>query len=154
MTVRRIGEFLVRAYYPLLIMAVLIGIAGGVSSQIVSWSDRPEWRWVTWGGLVAFTGLTFLGWCKSSPPPAATPDAAGRRTSLGKSLEQNSTQGTRVTRFLSSYAEPVFTWLVAYPLFPLPIVFFWLVSWGGLGDGFGFPDLVWYETSNCGRWTG
>lgn len=154
MTVRRIGEFLVRAYYPLLIMAVLIGIAGGVSSQIVSWSDRPEWRWVTWGGLVAFTGLTFLGWCKSSPPPAATPDAAGRRTSLGKSLEQNSTQGTRVTRFLSSYAEPVFTWLVAYPLFPLPIVFFWLVSWGGLGDGFGFPDLVWYETWWIRFWSG
>ncbi len=154
MTIRHIGKFFVRSYYPVLILAACVGIAGGVSSQIVSWSDRPEWRWVTWSGLVAFTLLTVIGWCKSSPPPAATPDAAGRRTSLGKSLVEDSTQGTRVTRFLSTYAEPVFTWLVAYPLFPLPILFFWLVSWGGLGDGFGFPDLVWYETWWFRFWSG
>ncbi|HVL15628.1 MAG TPA: patatin-like phospholipase family protein, partial [Gemmata sp.] len=48
-------------------------------------------------------------------------------------------------RFLVVWTEPFFDFLFAYPLFPLTILFFWLVSWGGLGRGLGIPDLVWPE---------
>jgi hypothetical protein len=48
-------------------------------------------------------------------------------------------------KFLVLWTEPFFDFLLAYPLFPLFILFFWLVSWGGLGRGLGIPDLVWPE---------
>jgi hypothetical protein len=41
--------------------------------------------------------------------------------------------------------EAALGWLFAYPLIPLQIVLFWLVSWGRLGAGLGADDLFWSE---------
>lgn len=49
------------------------------------------------------------------------------------------------------WVEPALEWLAAYPLFPLAILFFWLVSWGGLARGLGLPDLAW-PTEWWQRW--
>lgn len=42
--------------------------------------------------------------------------------------------------------EAALGWLLAYPLIPLQIVLFWLVSWGRLGASLGADDLFWSES--------
>jgi len=139
------------------IVPLVVAIVGAISSNFCSWSDYPAWRWVTYVGLVTFAAATILGWWRYPPTPPAPPDSAGQRANVDSALtgiQSAIVGGTRVTRFLARYAEPLFTWLVAYPLFPLPFLFFWAVSWGGLGEGLGLPDLVWYETWFQRFWAG
>jgi hypothetical protein len=146
-----------RIGYFLLVVSIAVGLVGGVSSQFVSWAEWPVLRWVTWFCLIVFAAVTVVGWWRTAPPPAAPSDAAGHRPAPNDPqpvAPPDSTGTTIVTRFLSRVAEPIFGWLAAYPLFPLPFLFFWLVSWAGLGDGFGFPDLVWYETWWPRFWAG
>jgi hypothetical protein len=52
------------------------------------------------------------------------------------------------------WLEPALEWLTAYPVFPLIVLFFWLVSWGGLGRELGIPDLVWPDSFWQRFWVG
>ena len=51
----------------------------------------------------------------------------------------------RIARGLGA-VEAALGWVFAYPLFPLQVLLFVLVSWGQLGAGLGADDLFWSES--------
>ena len=115
------------------------------------WLDRPRTRTLLWlATILLFVGFALLWYylrqnylphdlrsrAHVQPRPVSFEDAGGPIS------------------FVVAWAEPFLDFLIAFPLFPLAIVFFWLVSWGGLGRGLGIPDLVWPESWWQRFWVG
>lgn len=145
--------------------ASLVTIAGGAAS--LGWTDwdvDPFGRSVTWLGAALFAALVVsASWKWPYRVAAAGAAAATRRQIASGGAGAGGTEaakagakkrGTIVTRFLAWYVEPFFAWVAAYPFFPLPFLFFWFVSWLGLGEGLGFPDLVWSDSWWERYWVG
>ncbi|HEV3436793.1 MAG TPA: hypothetical protein VG122_05500, partial [Gemmata sp.] len=107
---------------------------------------RPRPRLMLWAMLV--TGVLVLagGWVF-----VASTDEGERRINRPKAPQIS---GRVVDVFADGnpvgwvergipWVEPALEWLAAYPLIPLVILFFWLISWGGLARGLGLPNLIW-----------
>ncbi len=119
--------------------------------HLEDWLDLPFARTLSWFiAIVFFVAFGYLWyylqWHYIDPSQAARPFAPARPISLADA-------GGPI-RFIIAWTEPFFQFLLSYPLFPLVILFFWLVSWGGLGRGLGIPELVWPESWWQRFWVG
>lgn len=130
----------------LVVLGLLLAWAGG------EW-DRA-WRWTAWSGLIVLTGTTLYGWLWGAPEPPPAPGPEGTRVVTTPNAGVHAEGGSSVVRWLADHLEPVFAWVVAYPLFPLQIVLFWSISWFDFGGGLGVPDLVWGSDWWMRLWVG
>lgn len=117
----------------------------GLWRRTVAWLEgkllQPRLRTWVWGVLLLGLLLLFVAWVVVF---------IGR--DLGK--EPPPSRPAEVVGLSIIWLEPALEWLTAYPLFPLIILFFWLVSWGGLGRELGIPDLVWPDSFWQRFWVG
>ena len=106
---------------------------------------RSDVRFVVWLALLVVVVCLAASWAikkselKSGTAIDRPPSEQPART-LDVFADRNPFQV--VTRTIP-WVEPGLEWLAAYPLFPLVILLFCLLSWGGLASGLGLPDLVW-----------
>jgi hypothetical protein len=119
----------------ILVVLLLINQPPGISKIL-------DYRWMLWlVGVVVLLGVIVLRFIKAwiEPVPAAA------------TVQANEKEGPVAARDGITSGQPVlperfFSWLFAYPFFPLQIVMFWAVSWLGFGEGLGLSDLVWEDS--------
>ena len=129
----------------------------GLWSRMIAWLEgkllHPKPRAWVWGILLLGLFILFVSWVvvasESGGMKPPLPSQPSRTVDL---FAQDSFSGFITSAVI--WLEPALQWLVAYPLFPLVILFFWLVSWGGLGRELGIPDLVWPDSFWQRLWVG
>ncbi len=114
---------------------------------------RPVWRATAWAALLVFAITVLAIWWidvvdakRDHPAPIAVHSA-----NICSLFDQSTCEA--LVHLVKS-TEQFFAWLFAYPL--LPVVFgviFW-VSWGGLFQAQGIPDLFWPGSSWQRFWVG
>jgi len=110
------------------------------------WLNQPFARTISWLAVIGVFVALGVFWSQTLPAGSTRQAVPARAVSFADAAGP--------AQFVVFWADPCFEFLLAFPLFPLTILLFWLMSWGGLGRGLGIPDLFWTESWWQRFWAG